>query len=311
MSVDRVPDGRNARLAEGRTAGSAEQLLAAGVSLLAPEETVLEAMLAGWVTQQRARMLAGHTIEQRQLLVRRFARFSGDYPWQWTASDVEDWTAHLVGAGLAHATVRNYQTSVALFCGYIVDPRYRWVQVCEQHFGQHPIQVFHEWNTVVHRSEYEGRPGNRALTRDELQAFFDHCDTRDDVGLPDRRAGERATGVHPASVITLVRRGGAVVDVGPAITVRPAAPQLGIEGIKDVRSQLAHLHRAHQGNDVPVDDAAVSHQRLRLDLQQIEVAREQLRNGGRGARVPLLVHFDEPSAATPSRPARRRQARRG
>jgi site-specific recombinase XerD len=177
VSVDRVPDGRNARLAEGRTAGSAEQLLAAGVSLLAPEETVLEAMLAGWVTQQRARMLAGHTIEQRQLVVRRFARFSGDYPWQWTASDVEDWTAHLVGAGLAHATVRNYQTSVALFCGY-VDPRYRWVQVCEQHFRQHPIQVFHEWNTVVHRSEYEGRPGNRPLTRDELQAFFDHCDTR-------------------------------------------------------------------------------------------------------------------------------------
>jgi site-specific recombinase XerD len=153
-------------------------LLAAGVSLLAPEETVWEAMLAGWTTQQRARMLTGHTIEQRQLLVRRFARFTGDYPWQWTASAVEEWTAHLVGAGLSHATVRNYQTSVALFCRYIADVRYRWVQVCEQHFGQHPVQVFHEWNTVVHRSEYEGRPGNRPLTREELQAFFDHADAR-------------------------------------------------------------------------------------------------------------------------------------
>ena len=96
--------------------GSAEQLLASGVALLAPEETVLEAMLAGWTTQQRSRMLAGHTIEQRQLLVRRFARFTGDYPWRWTAGEVEDWTAQLVGAGLTHSTVRNYQTAVALFC---------------------------------------------------------------------------------------------------------------------------------------------------------------------------------------------------
>ena len=31
---------------------------------------------------------------------------------------------------------------------------------------------------MVHRSEYEGRPGNRPLTREELQAFFDHCDAR-------------------------------------------------------------------------------------------------------------------------------------
>ena len=158
--------------------GSAEQLLASGVALLAPEETVLEAMLAGWTTQQRSRMLAGHTIEQRQLLVRRFARFTGDYPWRWTAGEVEDWTAQLVGAGLTHSTVRNYQTAVALFCSYVSDPRYRWVEVCEQHFGAHPVQVFHEWNTVVHRSEYEGRPGNRPLTREELQAFFDHCDAR-------------------------------------------------------------------------------------------------------------------------------------
>jgi site-specific recombinase XerD len=74
--------------------------------------------------------------------------------------------------------VRNYQTAVALFCSYVSDPRYRWVEVCEQHFGAHPVQVFHEWNTVVHRSEYEGRPGNRPLTREELQAFFDHCDAR-------------------------------------------------------------------------------------------------------------------------------------
>jgi integrase/recombinase XerC len=159
-------------------AGSAESLLTAGVSLLAPEETVVEAMLEGWQVQQRSRMLAGHTIEQRSFLVRRFLRFTNDYPWRWTPADVEEWTAELVGAGLAHATVRNYQMAVALFCSYIADRRYKWIEVCERHFGAPPVQVFHEWNTVVHRSDHEGRPGNRPLTRDELQAFFDYCDAR-------------------------------------------------------------------------------------------------------------------------------------
>ena len=158
--------------------GSADQLLAAGVSLLAPQETVVKAMLEGWVIQQRSRMLAGHTIEQRHQLVRRFLAFTNDYPWQWGPADVEEWTAELVGKGLAHTTVRNYQMAVALFCAYIADPRYRWAEACERHFGAHPVQVFHEWNTVVHRSEFEGRPGNRPLTREELQAFFDYCDTR-------------------------------------------------------------------------------------------------------------------------------------
>ena len=158
--------------------GSADQFLSSDVSWLAPHETVVEAMLQGWVVQQRSRMLAGHTVDQRVCVVRRFLMYTNEYPWQWGPADVEEWTAELVGRGLAHATVRNYQQAVALFCAYVVDPRYRWIDVCEKHFGAHPVQVFHEWNTVEHRGEYEGRPGNRPLTRDELQAFFDYCDAR-------------------------------------------------------------------------------------------------------------------------------------
>lgn len=165
-------------MSSGRLIGSAERLLAESVSLLAPEETVFEAMVTGWERQQRSRMVAGTTIEQRRALVRRFARFTNDYPWRWSSSDVEEWTAELVSGGLAHSTVRNYQMAVALFCDYVADGRYRWVEVCERHFDSHPVQVFHEWNTVVHRSEYEGRPGNRPFTREELQAFFDYCDQR-------------------------------------------------------------------------------------------------------------------------------------
>jgi integrase len=31
---------------------------------------------------------------------------------------------------------------------------------------------------AVHRSEVEARPGNRPLSREELQGFFDYCDDR-------------------------------------------------------------------------------------------------------------------------------------
>ena len=153
-------------------------LLAPGVALFAAEETVLTAMLEGWELQQRARMLSGVTIERRLVTVRRFVSFTNDYPWRWTPGDVEAWTSELVLAGMAHTTVRNYQMSVSLFCGYLSDARYRWHEVCERHFGDVPVQVFHEWNTVIHRGDYEGRPGNRPMTRDELQAFFDYCDQR-------------------------------------------------------------------------------------------------------------------------------------
>ena len=159
-------------------AGSAVAVLASGVSFLAPEEAVLEAMLAGWVAQQTSRLLAATTIEQRVLLVRRLVAFTNAYPWTWTPSDVEEWTTALVGRGLAHSTLRNYQMAVQLFCGYVTDRRYGWDEVCEQRFGTHPVQVFHEWNTAAHRDQSEARPGNRPLSRQELQRFFDYCDER-------------------------------------------------------------------------------------------------------------------------------------
>jgi hypothetical protein len=45
-----------------RDVGSADHLLRDGVALLALEETVLQAMIDGWETQQRSRMLANLTI---------------------------------------------------------------------------------------------------------------------------------------------------------------------------------------------------------------------------------------------------------
>jgi site-specific recombinase XerD len=158
--------------------GSARQLLADGVSFLHPEEAVLEAMLEGWATQQRSRLLAATTVENRGFTVRRLVAFTNEYPWRWSPADVEEWTSQLVGGRLAHSTIRHYQQSVGLFLEFVCDPRYGWAEVCEQRFGTHPVQVFHEWNTAVHRSESEGRPDRRPLSREELQRFFDYCDER-------------------------------------------------------------------------------------------------------------------------------------
>lgn len=176
------------RLAAVGVPGSAGSVLAAGVSFLQPEEAIFEAMLGGWRTQQMSRLLAAGTVEQRLLAVRRFAAFTNDYPWRWTPADVEECTAAMVGRGLSHSTLRNYQQIVRLFLDYAVNRHYGWAEVCEQRFGATPAQVFHEWNTAAHRAEAESRPGKRPLSREELQTFFDYCDSR--VGA-SRRSGRK------------------------------------------------------------------------------------------------------------------------
>ena len=162
----------------GAVPGSASLVLAAGVAFLQPADAVFEAMLDGWSVQQQSRLLSSVSIEKRRFTVRRFAGFTNEFPWSWTVVEVEEWTASMVSAGLSHATIRNYQQSVALFVAYVCDGRYSWGAVCEERFGSHPSPVFHEWNTAVHSNDFEGRPGNRPFSRDELQRFFDYCDDR-------------------------------------------------------------------------------------------------------------------------------------
>jgi len=227
------------RLARIAMLGSAESVLASGVSFLAPEEAVLEAMLAGWVTQQRSRLLAATTIEQRVLLVRRLVAFSNDYPWRWTPSDVEEWTTALVGRGLAHSTLRNYQMAVQLFCDYLTDQRYGWDEVCEQRFGTHPVQVFHEWNTSAHRDVTEGRPGNRPLSREELQRFFDYCDERVSTVARTGRKGwlaafRDAVLFKTVYAFGLRRQEAAMLDLAD-LSANPHAAEFGRYGAVSVR----------------------------------------------------------------------------
>jgi hypothetical protein len=96
--------------------GSARLELVEGVHLLHPEDAVFEAMLSGWGRQQQARQLQDRTIQARVSVIRTFFRFADTYPWAWTASLGDEWSADLVSRqGLSVSSMRNYQQALRLF----------------------------------------------------------------------------------------------------------------------------------------------------------------------------------------------------
>lgn len=137
-------------------------------------------MLEGWRRQQSARFLKDKTIQPRLRLIRRLIEFTGQYPWQWTPADGESFIDSLRSGDPPRAvsTARGYEVAIELFLEFLLDSRYGWMQVCTERFGEVPQQIFHEGNSVAHRAEYEGKPGRRSLTFDEIQALFDAADAR-------------------------------------------------------------------------------------------------------------------------------------
>ncbi|OEV02629.1 tyrosine-type recombinase/integrase [Streptomyces oceani] len=161
--------------------GAAHLVLADGVVHLDPEPAVFQAMLDGWARQQRTRFLdEDGTIKPRMSVVRRFAEFTNQYPWQWEPAEVEAFIDYLRSRRktFAVSTGRNYQNALRMFCEYITDARYGWPVRCLERFGQAPVQILHEWNTVTHSSEYEGEADRRPLTYDEVQDLFDAAEAR-------------------------------------------------------------------------------------------------------------------------------------
>jgi len=146
-----------------------------------PRAQCMEAMLQGWAQQQRARFLNEEgTIKPRRAMVRRLADFTNLYPWQWQPADAEAFISHLRSPNRSRPVVmstgRGYETTLALFMSFITDGRYGWAAECLERFGQAPQQIFHEDNRVAHVAEYEGQPGRRPLTYDEVQSLFDAAD---------------------------------------------------------------------------------------------------------------------------------------
>jgi site-specific recombinase XerD len=160
-------------------AGTAHLVLADGVTHLDPATAAFGAMIEGWRLQQRARFLnEASTITPRLRLVRRFAEFTNQYPWQWTPAEAEAFMDELRSSNdtFAVSSARTYQAALRMFCEYVTDARYGWPQRCWEMFEAAPAQIFHEWNSVVHCTEFEGDPHRRPLTYDEVQALFDAAD---------------------------------------------------------------------------------------------------------------------------------------
>lgn len=94
--------------------GAIRLVRARNVRALDPEPAMFDAMLRGWQDQQRSRLLATKTIVNRLSLVRRFAEFTGTYPWDWTPEDVEAYFSTRLSRGeLAWSTVRGQQGSAS------------------------------------------------------------------------------------------------------------------------------------------------------------------------------------------------------
>jgi hypothetical protein len=156
------------------------RVFGAGVRPLHIEEAVFEAMLDGWRAQQTARYLKPKTIQHNERGVRAFVGHVGRFPWEWRASDVDEYFEDLLSRPqrLARSTLRAYQWRLKGFSEYVCDRRYPWTVICEREFGRAPGQLFDERNLVAHLDEFEGDPRRRPLTVDELDAFFAACDER-------------------------------------------------------------------------------------------------------------------------------------
>lgn len=227
---------RGAWMSGSGVAGSAALVLVEGVTPLRVEPALFEAMLSGWRRQQESRRLSPSIVGARERTVRRFAGFTGSWPWCWRPEQVDSWVS---GGGWAHSTVRSYQGALAVFLDYVCDPRYGWVAECEQRVGARPVQVCHEWNTCSHVADYEGRPGRRPLTRAELQAFFDAADDRVEQVVAAGGKGWLAAFRDAALfkvcyAFGLRRQEVAMLDVVD-FTANPAAPELGGLGVCQVR----------------------------------------------------------------------------
>ena len=103
------------------TARETRKLLSDGVVLLRPEEAVLETALGCWVMQMESRNLTAGYIEDSYRAVLRFRDHTNDYPWNWSAGDLEAWSSELL-AGRQARTVRTLQNHIGRFLGYLLDP---------------------------------------------------------------------------------------------------------------------------------------------------------------------------------------------
>lgn len=234
--------------------GAAERLYLAGTPLLRADEQVFEGMLEGWEYQQRSRGLKPATIEHRRQIIRRFHTYAGLYPWQWHAADFESWITEGQSRPVALSTMRGMQNAVSMFCDYLTDLRYKWIDVCEQHFGATPSQVVFEWNAVTHRHEHEGRTERRGLRPNELQVLFDvmdeHAVTLQRAGKKGWQAALRDAAMFKTCYAFGLRRAELAGLILSDIGANPHAPEFGGYGVIYVRYGKGSKGSGHKRRSV-------------------------------------------------------------
>ncbi|SFQ31364.1 Phage integrase family protein [Amycolatopsis rubida] len=101
------------------------------------------------------------------------------------------------------------------------------------------MQVVHEWNTAVHVQDAEGDPRRRALTLDELEAFFDAADNRvariRKLGRKGWLPAYRDAVLFKVAYGYGLRRNEARMLDTPDFGRNPHAPEFGGRGVCNVR----------------------------------------------------------------------------
>ena len=114
--------------AETNSRVRATKTFAPNVRHLDPEPATFEAMLEGWAPAAHP-VLQAATVAARLDVVRRFAEFSNQYPWQWRPAEVR--RSSTCGPAAAAGGVHGAQLQMALrmFCDYVTDVAYGWAGV--------------------------------------------------------------------------------------------------------------------------------------------------------------------------------------
>jgi integrase/recombinase XerC len=223
-------------------AGSSGLSLVAGVVHLDPQPAMFDAMVGGWTAQMTSRGLKASSIVSRRWIVKRFAVFTNEYPWDWSPADLEGFVSFLRSRQprpLEWSTIRGYENQLGGFMTFLTDARYGWAAECEARFGTHPVQICHGSNTLRHCDEFEGRPGRRPLTLAELQDLFDYADGQVKAVAASGRKGTLAAFRDAALWKTvfawgLRRAEASMLDVGDCHR-HPGAERFGMYGSLHVR----------------------------------------------------------------------------
>jgi hypothetical protein len=111
------------------------------------------------------------------------------------------------------------------------------------------------------------------------------------MDLPDRPRCQRLARVRTTTCVALVRTRRPMLDIGPAVTVVPAPPQLGVERVEHVPVERPDPHLPDQRPDVLVRVPLVRRDRVQLQVDDLEVLVEHLIDRRVRPWVAPLVHL--------------------